>query len=204
MKHVELDQVYPAGWYQPNKTEIEFEASPMHECWREMEKLVENGLARNIGISNFNVQLILDLLTYAKIKPAVLQVEIHPYLQQSRLVTWVQSQGINITAYSSFGPASFVDLTDDGKNTPPLLENQVIKDIAAKHSKTTGQVLLRWSTERNVAVIPKSTNQDRINSNRDIFSWSLDDEDIKNIQSLDKGLRFNDPYSYNFNLPLFN
>lgn len=176
----------------------------MHECWREMEKLVENGLARNIGISNFNVQLILDLLTYAKIKPAVLQVEIHPYLQQSRLVTWVQSQGINITAYSSFGPASFVDLTDDGKNTPPLLENQVIKDIAAKHSKTTGQVLLRWSTERNVAVIPKSTNQDRINSNRDIFSWSLDDEDIKNIQSLDKGLRFNDPYSYNFNLPLFN
>ncbi|KAG2191108.1 hypothetical protein INT46_009032 [Mucor plumbeus] len=204
LKHVNINEVYPAGWYQPNKTEIEFEPSPMHECWHEMEKLVDANLARNIGISNFNVQLILDLLTYAKIKPAVLQVELHPYLQQSRLVTWVQSQGINITAYSSFGPASFVDLTTDGKTAAPLLEHATIKEIANKHNKTTGQVLLRWSTERNVAVIPKSTNQDRIKSNLDIFSWSLDKEDMDKIASLEKGLRFNDPYSYNFNLPLFN
>ncbi|KAI9484110.1 MAG: xylose reductase [Benjaminiella poitrasii] len=203
LKHVNHDEVYPPGWYQPNKTEIEFEPSPMYECWHEMEKLVEAKLTRNIGVSNFNVQMILDLLTYAQIKPAVLQIELHPYLQQSRLVTWVQSQGIQITAYSSFGPASFIELTDDGKTTPPLLEHEVIKEIASKHDKTTGQVLLRWSIERNIAVIPKSTNQDRIKSNLDIFSWSLDDEDLKKIASLEKRLRFNDPYSYKFNLPLF-
>ncbi|KAI7903618.1 xylose reductase [Cokeromyces recurvatus] len=203
LKHVNINEIYPPGWYQPNKTEVEFEPSPMYECWHEMEKLAEDKLAHNIGISNFNVQMILDLLTYAQIKPAVLQVELHPYLQQSRLIAWVQSQGIHITAYSSFGPASFIELTNDGKTTPPLLENEVIKEIADKHKKTTGQVLLRWSIERNIAVIPKSTNQERIKSNLDIFSWSLDDEDMKKIASLDKRLRFNDPYSYNFNLPLF-
>lgn len=73
LKHVPIETAYPPGWYQPGAKELEFERSPMQDCWREMEKLVEAGLARNIGISNFNVQLILDLLTYAKIKPAVLQ-----------------------------------------------------------------------------------------------------------------------------------
>lgn len=175
----------------------------MYQCWAELEKLVEAKLVRNIGISNFNVQAILDLLTYAKIRPAVLQVELHPYLQQTKLVNWVQSQGIHVTAYSSFGPASFVSLTDDGKNTAPLLENPVIKEIAAKHNKSTGQVLLRWSTEKNVAVIPKSTNAERIKSNLDLFSWSLDKSDLEKIAGLEQGLRFNDPYSYGFGLPLF-
>lgn len=74
LKHVAVDAAYPPGWYQPNgATEIEFERSPMQDCWREMEKIAESGKAKNIGISNFNVQLILDLLTYANIKPAVLQ-----------------------------------------------------------------------------------------------------------------------------------
>lgn len=175
----------------------------MYECWAELEKLVEAKLARNIGVSNFNVQALLDLLTYAKIKPAVLQVEIHPYLQQSKLVSWVQSQGIQVTAYSSFGPASFVSLTADGKNTAPLLENPVIQEIAAKHNKSTGQVLLRWSTEKNVAVIPKSMNPGRAKSNLDLFSWSLDKDDLEKIAGLEQGLRFNDPYSYGFGLPLF-
>lgn len=204
MKFVHFNEVYPPGWYQPNDTsKLQYEPSPMYECWAEFEKLVEDKLARNIGISNFNVQAILDLLTYAKIRPAVLQIELHPYLQQTRLVNWVQSQGIHITAYSSFGPASFVGLTDDGKNTAALLENDVIKEIAAKHNKTTGQVLLRWSLEKNIAVIPKSTNPDRIKSNLDLFSWSLDQSDMEKIAGLEKGLRFNDPYSYGFGLPLF-
>ncbi|KAI8984105.1 xylose reductase [Mycotypha africana] len=203
LKHVDHATAYPPGWYQPGKEELEFEPSPMYECWREMEHLVDAKLARNIGVSNFNVQMILDLLTYAKIKPATLQVELHPYLQQKRLVEWVQKQGIQITAYSSFGPASFVDLTVDGKTASPLLEHDIIKEISQKHSKTAGQILLRWSIERNVAVIPKSTHEERIKSNLDLFSWSLDGEDMKKIESLDKRLRFNDPFSYGFGLPLF-
>lgn len=212
LKHVAVDAAYPPGWYQPTgATEIEFERSPMQDCWREMEKIAESGKAKNIGISNFNVQLILDLLTYANIKPAVLQgkkrkkilerltrflivyviVELHPYLQQTRLVEWVQKQGIQVTAYSSFGPASFIQLTDDGKTAEPLLGHKVITDIASKHGKTPAQVLLRWSIERGVAVIPKSMNVERTRTNIDLFSFSLDKDDLSAIAKLELGLRFN-------------
>ncbi|KAI9494778.1 4-dihydromethyltrisporate dehydrogenase [Zychaea mexicana] len=204
LKHVAIEAAYPPGWYQPGKSDdIEFERSPIQDLWREMEKIAESGAAKNIGISNFNVQLILDLLTYANIKPAVLQVELHPYLQQTRLVEWVQKQGIQVTAYSSFGPASFIQLTDDGKTAEPLLGHPVIKEIAEKHGKSTAQVLLRWSLERNVAVIPKSMNVERTKSNLDIFSFSLSKDEVAAIGKLELGLRFNDPFSYGFGLPLF-
>ncbi|KAI8148903.1 xylose reductase [Fennellomyces sp. T-0311] len=203
LKYVAPDAAYPPGWYEPGKNVIQFERSPMHECWPEMEKLVDDGLARNIGISNFNVQAILDLLSYCKHKPAALQVEIHPYLPQKRLVEWVQAQGIHITAYSSFGPGSYVDLTNDGRTAAPLLQHDVIKSIAQKKGRTPAQVLLRWAIERNIAVIPKSSHEERMRSNHDVFSWSLDVEDKKEIEKLDQGLRFNDPDSYGFDLPLF-
>lgn len=73
LKHVAIETAYPAGWFQPGEEKVTLDRAPLHECWPEIEKLVEDGVARNIGISNFNVQLIMDLLTYAKIKPAVLQ-----------------------------------------------------------------------------------------------------------------------------------
>ncbi|KAI8059431.1 xylose reductase [Gilbertella persicaria] len=203
LKFVEFDKAYPPGWYQPGKDAIEFEASPIHETWREMEKLVEANLARNIGISNFNVQSILDLLTYAKIKPAVLQIELHPYLPQERLVKWVQSQGIQVTAYSSFGPTSYVDLHENGKKIAPLLEHDTIKAIADKHKVSTGQVLLRWAINRKLAVIPKSVNQQRLKGNLEIFSIKLDGDDNKALDSLKTNQRFNDPMLYGFNLPLF-
>ncbi|KAI9479513.1 xylose reductase [Zychaea mexicana] len=203
LKYVAFDQAYPPGWYGVGQKKIQFERAPMHECWSEMEKLVDDGLARNIGISNFNVQAILDLLTYCKHKPATLQVEIHPYLPQKRLVEWVQAQEIHITAYSSFGPGSYVSLTDDGRSAEPLLQNDAISSIAQKKNKTPAQVLLRWAIERGIAVIPKSSHEERMKSNHDVFSWSLDDDDKKQIETLNKGLRFNNPDSYGFDLPLF-
>ncbi|KAG2221138.1 hypothetical protein INT45_004447 [Circinella minor] len=192
LKYVAPDQAYPPGWYPPSGPQkLEFERSPMYECWAEMERLVDDGLTRNIGISNFNVQAILDLLTYCKYKPATLQVEIHPYLQQKRLVEWVQEQGIQITAYSSFGPGSYIALTNDGKTASPLFEHDIIKSIGQKKGKTPAQVLLRWAIERKLAVIPKSNHEERMKLNRDLFSWSLDNEDKKQIDGLEKGLRFN-------------
>lgn len=73
MKHVPIETAYPPGWFQPGEDKVTLDRAPMHECWAEVEKLVADGLARNIGVSNFNVQLLMDLLTYAKIKPAALQ-----------------------------------------------------------------------------------------------------------------------------------
>lgn len=132
-------------------------------------------------------------------------VEHHPYLQQSRLVDWVKKQGIHIMAYSSFGPISYNEMTATGKNTPTLFDNETIKSIAAKHDKTPGQVLLRWSTQRDIVVIPKSLNAGRMAANLGVFGWSLDEEDLKAIGALNAGLRFNDTMepAYGIDLPIF-
>lgn len=168
-----------------------------------MEKLVDAKLTRNIGIANFNCQAILDMLTYAKIKPAVLQIEIHPYLPQERLVKWVKQQGIHITAYSSFGPTSYVALTESAKDYRSLLQNDTVKSMADKHSVSAGQILLHWAAEQGIAVIPKSVHEERMKGNYDILNIKLDEEDKKNFASLKTNQRFNDPMVYGFNLPLF-
>ncbi|KAI9262327.1 NADP-dependent oxidoreductase domain-containing protein [Phascolomyces articulosus] len=184
---------YPPPEFVGSDGVLRFErGSSLHNCYREIEKLVNQGFIRNIGISNFNVQLIMDLLTYCDIKPSVLQVELHPYLQQKRLVQWVQSQGIQVTAYSSMGSTAYDDFSVQGKALIGLLEHDTIKKIAQKHEKSTGQVLLRWSIERPVAVIPKSAIVERMKSNRDLFTWSLDDEDRKLISNMDLHFRFNE------------
>ncbi|KAI8377977.1 xylose reductase [Radiomyces spectabilis] len=196
-------QKHALDWFEPGTQNMKIERSPLQETWREMERAVDDKLVRNIGVSNCNVQTILDMLTYAKYKPATLQIEHHPYLQQNRLIKWVKSQGIHITAYSSFGPISYLEMSEQAKNTKPLLDHDVIKSIASKHGKTTGQVLLRWAVQRDVAVIPKSMNMDRMKSNLDVFSWSLDDDDLAKIADMDIGLRFNDTVAYGLPIPLF-
>ncbi|KAI9498434.1 xylose reductase [Zychaea mexicana] len=195
----------PPGWLKNGADKFNYERSPIQDCWREIEKIAESGKARNIGISNFNVQTMLDMLTYCTIKPAVLQIEHHPYLQQKRLVDWVWKQGIQIMAYSSFGPISYLEMTGTAKDAAPLMEHDVIKSIAAKHNKTASQVLLRWSVQRNIVVIPKSLNQGRMEANLGVFGWSLDESDLKAIAGLDAGLRFNDTMepAYGIDLPLF-
>ncbi|KAI8646853.1 xylose reductase, partial [Parasitella parasitica] len=202
LKYVDPAIEYPGPWFIDGK--VELEKSPMHELWAEMENLVDLGLTRNIGISNFNAQLIMDLLTYAKYKPATLQIELHPYLQQTPLVQWVQAQGIQVTAYSSFGPSSYTVFSESAKTATPLLEHGVIKGIASKYKKTPAQVLLRWSIEKNIAVIPKSMSEERIRSNLEVFSFSLDDNDHQEIKKLDENLRFNSLFAYNISIPLFN
>ena len=204
LQYVDPSVNYPPEWYVPNADKLTFERSPIHECWAEMEKLVEAKLTRNIGVANFNCQAILDMLSYAKIKPAVLQIEIHPLLPQERLVKWVQEQGIQVTAYSSFGPSSYTVFSESAKTATPLLDHDVIKSIASKHKKTAAQILLRWSIERNIAVLPKSMSEERIKSNLDVFSFKLDAKDHEEIKKLDENLRFNSLFAYNINIPLFN
>ncbi|GAN04330.1 aldo keto reductase protein [Mucor ambiguus] len=125
LKYVRIKQKDPPGWYQPEDDKdckITLDRAPMHEYWAEMERLVDSGLTRNIGLSNFNCQLLIDTLTYAKIPHSLLQIELHPYLSQEHFVKWAQSQSIAVTAYSSFGPTSFI-LTDfkSAKAVEPFL-----------------------------------------------------------------------------------
>ncbi|KAI9279283.1 4-dihydromethyl-trisporate dehydrogenase [Sporodiniella umbellata] len=202
LAYVEPSQSYPPEWHKNGASEIELEASPTYECWAEMEKLVDEGKVRNIGVCNFNTQSLLDLLTYAKIKPAVLQIELHPYLPQENLTRWVKSKGIHITAYSSFGPTSYVNLGSHGKEAISLLDHDVVKSLAQKHKVSTGQILLRWALDREFAVIPKSVNESRVKSNFDILDIKLDNDDNKSLDSIKNNQRFNNPQIW-FNLPLF-
>lgn len=193
LKYVDPSDRYPPGFTYDGKNVVPGRAT-IQETWTAMEALVDEGLTRSIGISNFTGQLVMDLLRYARISPATLQIEHHPYLRQQGLVKYVQDQGIAITAYSSFGPQSFIELNMQcAKDTPLLLENPIIKNIAEKKGKTPAQVLLRWATQRGVAVIPKSNNHDRLAQNLDVLGWKLEEGEIDEINGLDKGLRFNDP-----------
>lgn len=203
MQYVDFSVNYPPEWFVPESKTLTYERSPIHECWAEMEKLVEAKLTRNIGIANFNCQAILDMLTYAKIKPAVLQIELHPYLPQERLVKWVKQQGIQVTAYSSFGPTSYVNLSAGGKDYQSLLQHDTVKSVADKHNVSAGQILLHWAVEQEIAVIPKSVHEERMKSNLDILNIKFDEEDRKTLASLKTNQRFNDPMIYGFGLPLF-
>ena len=193
LKYVDPSVRYPPGFTYDDKNVVPGNAT-IQETWSAMETLVEKGLTKSIGISNFNGQLILDLLRYAKIVPATLQIEHHPYLTQPGLVQLAQSSGMAVTAYSSFGPQSFLELDmKRAKDTPLLLEHPTIKKIAEKHEKTPAQILLRWATQRNIAVIPKSNNQNRLAQNLDVESFNIEKAELDEISDLNKGLRFNDP-----------
>jgi len=147
-----------------------------------MEDLVNKGLAKSIGVSNFQGSLILDLLRYAKIRPATLQVEHHPYLVQPTLLKLAESEGIAVTAYSSFGPQSFIELEWQSAN----------------HKRTPAQVLLRWATQRGLAVIPKSNNPARLQQNLEVTDFDLAKEEVDSISALDRNLRFNNPTDVSF------
>lgn len=203
LKYVDPAEIYPPGWTGKGK-EVQFSNATIQETWTAMESLVEKKVARSIGISNFSVQLIMDLQRYAKILPATLQIEHHPYLTQPHLVEYVQKQGIAVTAYSSFGPLSFIELDlENAKDTPLLFEHDAVKSIAEKHGKTPAQILLRWATQRNIAVIPKSNNPGRLAQNLDVLGWDLDAKEIEAISGLDKNIRFNNPTAYGFYIPIF-
>jgi D-xylose reductase len=198
LEYVDPEVRYPPGWhYDDAGTEIRWSKATNQETWEGMENLVEKGLAKSIGISNFQAQAIYDLLKYAKIRPATLQVELHPYHQQSELVSLAKAEGIALTAYSSFGPTGFIELDMDiAKSASPLMQHEVFTTLASKYNKTSAQVLLRWATQQGLAVIPKSTTPKYMEQNFDCFDWSIDEEDMKRISKMNLNLKFNKPTNY--------
>ena len=120
-----------------------------------MEKLVGDGLVRNIGVSNVGCVKIIDVIKYAKIKPSVLQVEMHPFLTQDKLLRFVQMYGVQVMAYSNFGSLSYVELKMATEADTCLLSPAIV-DAGKKYNKTPAQVTLRWAIQRGTVVIPKT------------------------------------------------
>ncbi|XP_032802310.1 aldo-keto reductase family 1 member B7-like [Petromyzon marinus] len=166
------------------------------DTWKAMEDLVKEGLVKSLGVSNFNIPQLNRLLSSASIKPVVNQVELHPYNAQPKLVQFCKSQGIVLTAYSPFGSPDRPSLaaaksSNDNvkldKDPGNLLQDPVVADIAKKHGKSSGQILLRYHIENNIVVIPKSVTPANIIQNSKVFDFSLDEEDLKKLAQLDRG-----------------
>jgi len=201
LQYVDPSHRYPPEWFGDNGA-VHLQNTPMSETWGAMEDLVTAGLAKNIGLSNCQGSLILDVLRYAKYEPQVLQVELHPYLSQEALVQLCKTLGIAVTAYSSFGPQSYLEL-GMGKDSASLLEHDVVGSIASAHGKTPAQILLRWATQRGIAVIPKSNNHGRLVANLQCDSFNLTDSEIASLSALNINYRLNDPADIDPRMAIF-
>lgn len=167
---------------------LSYAEAPLSETWAVMEKAVDQGLTRHIGVSNFNQDKLKEVLQSARIQPEMNQVELHPFLQQNDLVKFCKENNIHLTAYAPLGSAYRV--ADKEVDLPILLDNETIQRIAAKHDVTPAQVLIGWGISRRIAVIPKSVNKSRILENFEATKLQLDQEDIQEINALDGPYRY--------------
>ncbi len=148
------------------------------EKWRAMEDLYNDGQIKSIGVSNFEKPHLDKLLASAKVKPAVDQIETHPYFQQKELHDYLTSLNI---AHEAWGPL--------GQGKSGVMEDATLKQIADAHKKSVAQVILRWHLQRNIIVIPKSIHAERIAQNIDVFDFKLSDDEMNAIAGIDKNRR---------------
>jgi len=148
----------------------------VNSSWTAMEELYREGKVRAIGVSNFNMNQIQDLLKQHRVVPAVNQVETHPFSQKTEMQKALKSQGIQLESWAPFA---------QGKNN--LFNNELLKVLSSKYNKSIAQVVLRWLIQREVVVIPKSANAKRLTENFNVFDFELSVDDMATIKSLDKG-----------------
>lgn len=149
--------------------------SDYYGAWRDLERLYKEGKARAIGVSNFYPDRLVDICLFSEIKPMVDQVEINVFHQRADLKEWADKYDVVLEAWAPFA---------EGRNN--MFQNETLLSIANKHSRSVTQVILRWLYQRGIVSLAKSVHENRIKENFDIYSFSLDDGDMKLIESLDK------------------
>ncbi|MGO4889780.1 aldo/keto reductase [Anaerobacillus sp. MEB173] len=156
------------------------------DTWRALEKLYKDGLVKAIGVCNFQVHHLKDLMETCEIKPMVNQVEFHPRLTQKELLQYCKEQQIQLEAWSPLMRAKIFD-------------NPVLCEIAEKHGKSPAQIILRWDVQHGVVTIPKSVKEHRVNENAGIFDFTLTQEEMDKIDGLNKNERVGpDPDNFSF------
>jgi len=202
LAYVDPAHRYPPEWWGDDGKSVNLQNTPFQETWGALEELVDEGLVKNIGVSNVGGVLLVDILSYARLEPQVLQVELHPYLTQEPLLRLAKTLGIAVTAYSSFGPQSYLELGFKG-TVKPLFEQDPIVNAARAHQKEPAQILLRWATQRGIAVIPKTNKADRLPSNLNSTSFDLTAAEVEAINALNIDLRLNNPADIDPRLAIF-
>lgn len=147
-----------------------------YAAWRAAERLYREGRIRAIGVTSFSNERLQDLFLHNEVKPAVNQLETHPFFQQQEANAFLQREGIQHEAWAPFA---------EGQNN--IFHNPLLKAIAERHGKTVGQVILRWLNQRNVVIIPKTVRKERMAENINIFDFTLTDEEMRSIATLDTG-----------------
>ncbi|KAL7720185.1 Aldose reductase [Entamoeba marina] len=153
------------------------------ETWKEMEKLVDAGLVKSIGLSNANPSTILKIMENCRIKPVVNQVELNVYFQQKALKSVCDKYHIILQGYRPLGGRP------KDPNVKNCLDDEVVIELAKKYNKTTGQICIKWMIQHKIVSIPKSTNEQRIIQNFDVFNWTLEEDDMNRLDSQDKKRR---------------
>jgi len=198
LKYVPFDVRYPPEWvYNPTATDpkekgMQFARVTHAETWSAMEFAVDAGLTRHIGVSNFNTALLTDLLNGARRAPEVLQVEIHPYNTQDKLLKFCRQNNVLVTCFSPLASASYTEL-NMSKASDSVLDQPVVKALAEKYQRSAAQIVLRWGVQRGTAVIPKTSQVSRLAPNLALFDFALSPEDSAQIDALNTNRRFNDP-----------
>jgi D-xylose reductase len=195
LEFVPFESRYPPGWFaDPDAAEPAMRPArvPISETWGAVEELVRTGLVRNIGVCNFGVSLLRDLQSYAAIPPAVLQIELHPYLTQEKLLRYCHESDVAVTGFSPLGAGSYLELGMAAPNES-VLEEPAIRQAAARHRKSPAQVTLRWGLQRGTSVVPKSQHVERLRENLAVFDFELSSDEMQAISALNRDRRFNDP-----------
>jgi len=156
---------------------------PIYKTWQAMEETKKMGLSKHIGVSNFNISKLNQLLDNCTIKPEVNQVELHPFFQQNELVRFCKENNMLVTAYSPLGSRHLVN-SEDG-----IVQDELILKIAQKHNCKPTQAVLAWGIERGTAIIPKSIQPSRIKENFESINVELDTADLLEMASLERNLR---------------
>lgn len=146
----------------------------IHGSWRAMEELYEAGKIKAIGVANFQMDRLMDLIAFNKVPPAVNQIETHPFNQQTEAHAFLIENNVQIESWGPFA---------EGKNN--IFQNEILLEIAKKHNRSVAQIILRWITQRGIVVIPKSVHKERMEENFNIFDFELTEDDNDRIKSLD-------------------
>lgn len=168
---------------------ISIDEVPLIETWQAMQECLSAGLTKHVGVSNFSVSKLEDLISKSGAVPSVNQVESHPFLPQDELFEYCSGKGIQMVAYSPLGSGARPERMR-GNADPVLFEDEVVKQIAAKHEKSVGQILLSFGVSRGLAVIPKSANRGRLMENLEGAQFTLPQEDIDALKSNGVSHRF--------------